>query len=144
VDFAIALSRQPVRGGCGTDEITTIGACGKLSNMTDDDESAENRAIRERLNADRPWLAAQGIRVSQLGTDPVSGKTRVYLTNYSEKAHRILVEHYGPGMVVSPQSRQWIPAGDNGELGKRQGARAWRLTGGLGWVPVRVRRFIRG
>jgi hypothetical protein len=45
-------------------------------------------ATMARLDADREWLAAQGLELSQFGPDPDSGKVRVYLTRYTEQARR--------------------------------------------------------
>jgi hypothetical protein len=54
--------------------------------VTQGSESAQYRAIIERITADREWLAEQGVRLSQWGPDPISGKVRVYLEHYSEDA----------------------------------------------------------
>ena len=75
--------------------------------MTQGWESAKYTAIIERLTADREWLAEQGVRLSQWGPDPVSGKVRVYLVHYSENARQVLANRYGQGIIVDTQSRQW-------------------------------------
>jgi hypothetical protein len=64
-------------------------------------------ATMARLDADREWLAAQGLELSQFGPDPDSGKVRVYLTRYTEQARQLLVGRYGPGIVVATESRSW-------------------------------------
>ncbi len=75
--------------------------------MTQSSESAESRAVRERLRADHAWLASQGVVISQFGPDPISGKVRVYLAHYSEAAEQVLIERYGTAIVVDTESRQW-------------------------------------
>ena len=61
----------------------------------------------ERLNADRDWLASQGVELSQWGPDPDSGKIRVYLAHFTEEARHLLAEQYGSAIVVGTESRQW-------------------------------------
>jgi hypothetical protein len=75
--------------------------------MTQSSESAESRAVRERLRADLAWLASQGVEVSQFGPDPISGKVRVYLAHYSEAAEQVLIERYGTAIVVDTESRRF-------------------------------------
>lgn len=60
-----------------------------------------------RLAADRQWLAEQGIRLSQSGPEPGSGKVRVYLERYSDEARRVLADRYGPEVIVDTESRRW-------------------------------------
>lgn len=64
-------------------------------------------ATMARLDADREWLAAQGLELSQFGPDPDSGKVRVYLTRYTEQARQLLDGRYGPAIVVATESRSW-------------------------------------
>ena len=71
-----------------------------------DAESAQQTMMR-RLAADRQWLAAQGIRLSQSGPEPGSGKVRVYLERYSDEARRVLADRYGPEVIVDTESRRW-------------------------------------
>jgi hypothetical protein len=61
----------------------------------------------ERLNADRDWLASQGIELTQWGPDPDSGRIRVYLAHITEAARQLLAERYGSAVVVDTESRQW-------------------------------------
>jgi hypothetical protein len=64
-------------------------------------------ATMARLNADRDWLAARGIELTQYGPDPGSGKVRVYLARYTEEARQLLDARYGPAIVVATESRNW-------------------------------------
>ena len=83
-------------------------ACSTMYGMSESSsESATQAAIKERLSADWQWLAERGVRLSQWGPDPVSGKVRVYLVHYSEDARQVLVNRYGQDIVVDTQSRQW-------------------------------------
>jgi hypothetical protein len=84
--------------------------------MTQGSESARYAAVMERLNADREWLAEQGVQLSQWGPDPVAGKVRVYLAHYSEDARRVLVQRYGQDIVVDTQSRRWRVTGRRHQL----------------------------
>lgn len=70
-----------------------------MSVMTEGAGSDTYTALMERLWADYEWLAERGIRLSQLGPDPVSGKVHVYLEHYSDDARQLLVQRYGPGIV---------------------------------------------
>jgi hypothetical protein len=70
-------------------------------------ESATQAAIKERLSADWEWLAERGIRLSQWGPDPVSGKVRVYLQRYSDEARQVLENRYGQDIIVDTESRIW-------------------------------------
>ena len=67
----------------------------------------DNGVIMERLEADREWLAAQGIELAQFGPDPYSGKVRVYLAHCTEAAHQLLADRYGPAIVVAGEARSW-------------------------------------
>ena len=67
----------------------------------------DNAVIMARLLADREWLAAQGIELAQFGPDPESGKVRVYLAHRSEQARLLLVDRYGPAIVVAEETRSW-------------------------------------
>ncbi len=75
--------------------------------MTQSPDTPKNTEIMRRLNADSQWLADQGIRMSQWGPDPASGKVRVYLAHYSEEARQVLTDRYGEDIVVEAESRQW-------------------------------------
>jgi hypothetical protein len=68
----------------------------------------EQNEIIERLRRDREWLAAHGADLSQWGPDPESGKVKVYLARYSDEARQLLDERYGPGIVVSTESRSFV------------------------------------
>jgi hypothetical protein len=78
-----------------------------MSVMTQGSGSDMYAAIMERLWADYEWLAEQGIRLSQLGPDPDSGKVRVYLERYSDDARQVLIQRYGPDIEVDTESRRW-------------------------------------
>lgn len=67
----------------------------------------DNAVIMERLEADREWLAAQGVELAQYGPDPDSGKVQVYLAHYTEQAHQLLADRYGPAIVVAEEARSW-------------------------------------
>jgi hypothetical protein len=64
----------------------------------------ENKVTTERIRADQDWLAERGVYLSQWGPDAVSGKVKVYLTNYTGAARRILLNRYGDAIVVAPRS----------------------------------------
>ncbi len=73
-----------------------------LRGVAEDAERAWFAPIMERLAADSEWLAEQGIRLSQWGPDPGTGKVRVYLQRYSDEAGHFLADRYGPDIVVTP------------------------------------------
>jgi hypothetical protein len=64
--------------------------------------SPENKAVTERIAADREWWDEH---LSQWGPDPVSGKVKVYLVDYSEAAARVLADRYGDAIVMATESR---------------------------------------
>ncbi|HEY1918695.1 MAG TPA: hypothetical protein VGH27_24235 [Streptosporangiaceae bacterium] len=66
----------------------------------------ENKATTEQITADQDWLTEHGLYLAQWGPDPVSGKVKVYLTNYTDAARRILLNRYGDAIVVAPKSMQ--------------------------------------
>ncbi len=73
-----------------------------------DSRTPEIVATMARLNADREWLAAQGIELTQFGPDPAAtGKVRVYLARYTEQARQLLDGRYGSSIVVATESRSW-------------------------------------
>ena len=71
--------------------------------------TSANRATTsaDATNADRDWLASQGVELSQWGPYPDSGKIRVYLAHFTEAARQLLAERYGSAIVVGTESRQW-------------------------------------
>ena len=64
-------------------------------------------ALIERLHRDNEWLARHDIELSQITPDQESGKVTVYLTRYRDEAKQMLVERYGPDLLVSTESRIW-------------------------------------
>lgn len=66
--------------------------------------SAANKAISNRIDADLKSLAARGIKLTEWGPDPASGKVKIYLTHYSNAARHALEVRYGTAIVVSRQS----------------------------------------
>ena len=78
-----------------------------LGSVAEDAEWAFYAPIMERLAADSEWLAEQGIRLSQWGPDPGTGKVRVYLQRYSDEAGQFLADRYGLDIVVDTESRIW-------------------------------------
>ena len=82
----------------------------RLDTMTrTDGMSAENRMTMRRLEVDRPWLADQGVHLSQWGPDPETGKVKVYLAKFTDAARDLLIQRYGDSIVVGTQSRRWVP-----------------------------------
>ncbi len=85
-----------------------------MTNSPASSGAAEHETIMERLNADRAWLASQGVVLSQWGPDPDSGKVRVYLAHFCHPpAGQLLAERYGSAIVVDTESRQWRSTGSN-------------------------------
>ena len=72
-----------------------------------DGETPGTATVMARLEADREWLAAQGIELSQYGPDPDTGQVRVYLTRPTQEARQLLVGRYGPAIVVAAEARSW-------------------------------------
>ncbi|SRR5260221_4342442 len=84
-----------------------------MTNSPASSGAAGHETIMERLNADRAWLASQGVVLTQWGPDPDSGKVRVYLADFAEAAGQLLAERYGSAIVVDTESRQWRSTGSN-------------------------------
>jgi hypothetical protein len=91
-----------------------------MSVMTQGSGSDRYAAIMQRLRADHEWLAGQGIRLSQWGPDPDSGKVRVYLEHYSDGARQVLIQRYGPDIEVDTESRLWSSGWRNGRSDEGQ------------------------
>jgi hypothetical protein len=70
-------------------------------------EPPEIAIVMDRLRADRDWLAARGVELAQFGPDPGSGRVRVYLVQYTERARQLLADRYGSAIVVAEESRNW-------------------------------------
>jgi hypothetical protein len=70
-------------------------------------QDAGNAEVCARLRADRTWLVAQGIELTQFGPDTESGKVRVYLARYSDAARQLLADRYGSAIIVDEESRNW-------------------------------------
>jgi hypothetical protein len=66
--------------------------------------SPVNKQLSSRIFTDRQVLRRQGVRLTQWGPDPATGKTKVYLTHYSRAAARVLYARYGSAIVVSRHS----------------------------------------
>lgn len=66
--------------------------------------SARNEPLSSRIFTDRQVLQRQGVRLTQWGPDPATGKTKIYLTHYSRAAARVLYARYGSAIVVSRHS----------------------------------------
>jgi hypothetical protein len=69
--------------------------------------SDTNTDLVSRLRSDRAWLAERDIVLTQWGPDHGSGKLKIYLSHYSDEAQQVLINRYGPDVVVSAESRSW-------------------------------------
>jgi hypothetical protein len=74
--------------------------------------SSENKNITHQISLDQRALARKGIRLTQWGPDPCSGKVKIYLTHYSRASARILITAYGSDVIVSHHSMPRPPIAD--------------------------------
>jgi hypothetical protein len=112
----------------------------------------------EQLNADRDWLASQGVELSQWGPDPDSGKVRVYLAHFSARQRKGSISQppryraasrAGPPAPPLDALRTARPCAINvplavvaGGAGRSRAARRRSRSGSIGLVAAQIPKLI--